>query len=988
MIKTKEHNFLGDSFTNNIKYADNAWQAYGNVDRASMFMPQSILDSIFEETEYDNDVGRFVKFLPRYSVEGDPVANTLPHDLILLDKQFYDSASENSVNILVNSITTALTKGINIVNPLYDVASKYKLIKIFEGANLHSIRVSDFLKAICPVDQVIVADAVSSYAKVLLKNLATRYGTLPENKDVEGLLNGYLDELVGSSTEMFVEDFSLRLHERESIKLPFYKFDHKSSSLKTSDLARYLTRFYSNIYCTRMTRGDVANPTKFGYAESLSNIVEEKLAATYFMSNTDKFYSVPAAAGRPSANGDISLDNYVYNTPDEDYTTLADSLDSLMSMVTDVKSYFTGVYVNASAEVIQGGRGLYLSQEVDKAAVLKEDDTDNYALYSGCSIGYQLLDDLLSQRTFLGTINHWSISDDSSTEVDLVNIVVNSNKLSSWDVIEKYRNANASISGSKYSTNYVTVCSLISLFALAAGKEPVFADLQNINRKTANELIIDDTNKGLYDWLKNECFVFSAPIFGDLVESLEFQQDLNEQANVDFKNLRLSAKPAIRNSYPDSLTDLPYVEQTMPLINHDEVNEDAVASKYLPGTGGVKLDPLGSNNITPPFIHDYHKQNEAVVKTYDSKTGQKLYNSEGQLLAEGGIVSPTITALWEYIKYLSEDENAEALPSFYGLDSSVLGAATLDDNTRKPGVTNDQVIDILSWDIKTDSSLKLDYSNGADAEVKELLPGGYEVTRYIQKVYDYKVDFYSRADDGIEGYTANIEGYLESVQNLIDVALGLTSSKNLIPSESTGFTKAMDDLVDGFDTGSTNKIELAEKNYNIIDFSDNYKKYNEHPKNLKTIERELEALRQNLRALSKFTTLNYIPLGVLDRNINRGNLHLLHRDAGSTFTDCLLSEVALDGNYGGHYDNDSMLNQVIFDGASLIERYKIKNFSSKSLTQTTSGADYVLAEKDRHLEVNTTELKDVYLGADGLWHSIHEIVICPIVDDWNEWLED
>ena len=131
--------------------------------------------------------------------------------------------------------------------------------------------------------------------------------------------------------------------------------------------------------------------------------------------------------------------------------------------------------------------------------------------------------------------------------------------------------------------------------------------------------------------------------------------------------------------------------------------------------------------------------------------------------------------------------------------------------------------------------------------------------------------------------------------------------------------------------------------------------------------------------------MNYIPLGVLDRGTGKGNLHLLHRDAGAQFTDCIVDLENIDGNYTS-YKNDDMNNQVIFNGASKDERNKIKNFGSNVLTP--SDDTYTLTPVDKHKNINTTELRDVYLGADGLWHSIHETTILTIVDDWNEWLVD
>ncbi len=715
MIKTKEHNFLGDDFTNNIKYADNAWQAYGSVNRRSMFMPQSILASIFEETEYDADKGRFIKFKPRFSVDGDVVPNTLPHDLILFDTNLYSSTATTS-EIKNSDIVQGVTKGIGVNNPLYDVHSNVKKIRIFENADFDAITVKSFIQTLCPVEQVYGQnDDLSDAGKTLLKNLASRYGTFTGDTEITQLVNGKLTDLVGDNKPLFIEDFSLRLHEQDSIKLPFHKFNHRNSVLTTNDLAKYVIRFFSN-HSANLVKSRGA----FSYVESVSNIFEEDLAARKFTSGNQHFFDVTNLNGRPGVGQGIGIEDnnlgdFDYDIPDAEKDVFEHALD-FFTANPDPVDFLPPVYVGAQSAQVQQGRGLFLTQEEDKAAILKEDDVENYSIYSDCSLGYKTVDDLISQRTFLGTTNHLSkllLTGD----VDQLDFLFNRSKDSSWDVIDYYHPGDK-----KYSTNYVTICTLVGLFKLAGGVEnwTDIADSAVSGKSTTKDFVVDTHTKPLYDWLNNECFLYAAPIFGDLVESLEFQQDLNEQANVDFKNLRLSSKPAIKNKYTDSLNDLPYVEQTMPLINLGEEDAEAVASKYLPGVGNAKLDPLGSNNITPPFIYDYHKKDEAEVTVYDPKTGEKKYNKDGQLLAEDGIISPTIDALWEYIKYLTESDKSDALPIFYGMSKEVLGSKSLPANTVKPNESNDEVIDILRWNIKSDTNLNLSYSNSPNAEVKEL----------------------------------------------------------------------------------------------------------------------------------------------------------------------------------------------------------------------------------------------------------------------------
>ena len=96
MLKNKDDEFLGDEITNNIKYADNEWQAQGTIDRGSVYTKEPLLDLLFEGFDYSKLLGDYSQYVARASTAdasgnaGKPyVAAKLQHDLYVLDMEYY-----------------------------------------------------------------------------------------------------------------------------------------------------------------------------------------------------------------------------------------------------------------------------------------------------------------------------------------------------------------------------------------------------------------------------------------------------------------------------------------------------------------------------------------------------------------------------------------------------------------------------------------------------------------------------------------------------------------------------------------------------------------------------------------------------------------------------------------------------------------------------------------------------------------------------------
>lgn len=1024
MLKNKEDSFLGDEITNNIKYGDNSWQSFGTVDRESSYTKESILHLLFEGFDYAKDVGDYENYVARASTsaisDSAYSAAKLQHDLYVIDTSIYITTSTScSKNIF--SLKDYLRNAIALANPLYDNKSVDKKIEIFNvklndedkyvpaetNGILESTTVFDALKYFLPEFYTYESSSTfnaSSYIDsfdALLKRY-TKPTTKADNVEIEGaygastesvnvLQSTVLDFLnnlknikvtVYTDTtktkikyektvaEIFLDDFTLHLHNSENIKMPFYNRGVNDNIEGVEDNRTFKTRFISNIITK--SAYETTNISATGYMEYLNDLVEESIYAnntgvSYYNNRSSVINASSLATDtdlakevlRSKLTDPSEVENTEYEHLYKDITVAETTLMSdYVSRVDNISNYISlycpDIYTGySSTNTPKTSWAIHFLNE-EPTENLFQDVDNTYKLYNNVIVGYELADTLVAYRTFAGAIYYFIKYKDNSDNLQI-------------DVPFSERITNASIYDEELATSnlsvnyYPTITAINAIYKIGHGTNAATLTLPERSEDTEYSYNFDTTIK---NWLENECFIFKGNVYGDYVEELNFMQNLTPDSDVHFNSLRLKKTDITYNRFQDSVYEVPYIEQTVPLINNTRKNEEGIGvygSDALASIGNIKGKEVDKNgettqNITPPFIYDYDKGNQssAIADVIDPRLLSESGNAQrinskygkGSLTVEDRITSPTIDELWTFLKYLTESDGSgvnsginERLPQFYGVKKDLVNDTLdvkvtnedLSKNTVNPlsEIENPKVIDILNWEPVSKEETRLHWSS---SKAPELQFGGYKVTRYIEKIYDYTVEPFKRRSDILDGdiYEFNTEnsskknivtGYLEKLYNSVILAFDLPEVNDVDKTSAmvnagviaANILKNDEKLATGDDTDNTllfttandSKLITTKKpvhstiqrkkafdalanilNYHKADgenesssLHNHYKKYLANPKNLKEIERDLETIRQNLQTLVEFSVVSFPNLGYADRAQNKGTIHQLHKNA-------------------------------------------------------------------------------------------------------------
>lgn len=1115
MLKNKEDDFLGDSITRNVKYADNEWQASGTIDRGSVYTKESLLHLFFEGLNYDRTLGDYKDYVPRGSTSAlndtEYVAAKLQHDLYVIDALYYSTNATSSSSNIFN-LSTFLRKGISIANPVYESSAKVEVIPIIDVNNedVMNLTLMDFFRYLIPEGYTIgdltksnTSDDGIVYNPVdRFKNLVDRY---INNIDTDEVISSYenmtlidiLDTKLGdflnnlkknkipsinkTAYDIFMDDFSLRIHDPDTAKLPF---NVRENLEETQDDRMYLSRFIGNVVTGRLLED---GSTDINYVEQMNPLLEEAL----FAQVDEPFYSGRTVKSNWTTNKSLAKEvltegkyKSVYEGSRAEKTLLAQYTTSIDNIDTYISLYCPPVYTGYDgANNPNQSWGIHFLNEESTENLFQ--DTDNsYSIYNNVVIGYKLVDALIALRTFVGGTTFL-------IGTDLTGVIKNAIKL---DVPLRLRTRHASLDQFMEPGDYYGSVTIINtLYKVGHGIIKGGDTLELPEWENTHSYDFADEVKR---WLESEVVIFKGQVYGDYVEEINFLQNLTPDSNVHFNNLRLKKTEIPYNRYQDSVYEVPYIEQTNPLINNTPKNNEGIGVTGIDVLGGIgtlignEVDETGAKtrNITPPFIYDWDKgsQDQFISDSIDSRqrglegtVKQRVNAKQGTLIVDDRIMSPTIDELWTFLKYLTESDGRgvdeginERLPKFYGIKRNLV-AGTIDpklsEYLKKKVAANvvnprfkekqESLIDILSWEPTALAENRIHWDS-KDPTKPELQFGGYTITRYIEKVYDYEVHPFSRRKDILDNdvYEFNTEvsrnlnnvtGYLEKLYNSAILEFNL---HQVNPGETQGTTGIVDmDILNAhvleqstdltynnikedntdvpiFTKENDEKLittnspvhatEQRKKafdakamilNYHKADgktdevsYHNHYKKYLDHPKNLKEIERDLETIRQNLQTLTEFMTISYPNLGYADRATNRGTLHQLHKNAYefvSTWLDNA-NNTQRDLTENESYDTNITLSiltdtlnsivedltvivldkKVVFEDGNFDERYLRENYDHHVI-DLNSTTDVHTKGKHPMYRPNETLLSEVYLAADGTWRSIHEHTTLPVIYD-------
>ena len=1106
MIKTKDDSFLGDDITNNIKFGDNVWQAHGTVDRGSVYTKEPILNLLFEHYNFDNNIGDYTNYVARASTGNLSTSDSentgtsqqqaysvakLQHDLYLIDSRYYSISSSACVtNIFAENYY--LKKAIAISNPVYDSNAKVKTINLlgitrngtkfnYTNPALGNITLRKFFSLFAPqyFNNETVSD--SYFSKILERYLVVPDTDKQNSSSASDLntyslgntLNDFLERLAkydyylggknfGNVADLFLKDFELNIHSSDSIRLPFELRKNKNQSTENISDKIYRSRFiinsvsqnlYANLDST--TTSDTVTTCTPIYLESVNDLYESYLIDD----NTDLSKSY-AHLFEDASFAETEFNNKVRD------------LIETSGAASNIAKYCVSVYSGYSTSFTPNQSwGIHFINE-EPTENLFQDEDESYKLYSSVLIGYRLADMLMCLRTTIGGFYEliYEGKNNNSEKVLLpLSIPLNKRLLtrSYFDLTDGSLNNTLDC--------YPTISIINKLYKLGhVANETIDTTLPN---EVENDSHAYDFADEIKEWLREECFIFKGNVYGDFVEELNFLQDLTPDSDVNFNSLKIKKTETVTKKYQESKYEVPYVEQTIPLINHTLDNKptdgndfELFGSNSIAATGnliGTEIDGNGNKtrNVLPPFIYDVDKGDQSsYVETADERTGTQQYNSKnykGQLTVEDRITSPTIDELWAFLKYLTESDGSdptsnatgvsvnEKLPSFYGLKkANLLGPLGITStktngvknrvNKKATSVASTGVIDILNWKPVTQEEPDLDWSPTSGEKIEYQFKG-YEVTNYIEKVYDYEVKPFSRSAQAKKAqgyeYDSTDKGYLEKLWNSVILAFDVpeiaTSTGSLFGTETETIRQAdaLAQVVAGKEWFSstqdsnflkatkptvptTQRTKALLELISILNYTDSdsdkskhvhFKEYLDNPKNLKEIERDLETIRQNLQTLSEYSIATFANLGYFDRAQNRGTLHQLHKNAynfDSTFIDNVnnakATKAASSNNYSISVELNSLttdlnntedtLNvdtldrRVVFEDGDYTNRYLRENYDSGIIdlnnnVTTNSRATHMIYRP------NETLLSEVYLAADGTWRSVHEHVVLPVVYD-------
>lgn len=1045
MQKTRE-DFVGSTITQNVKYSDNAWQCYGSIDRKSVYTSESILDLILENIQYDRDKSVYT-YKPRASAGSNSkiYPATLSHDIILINALAYQSTNTVSYSTIQN-LQNFLSYALLITNPVYNSLAKKEVIKLIDldvwsGITDKTLKdfaecfISDF--TVPGEKQVVVNAGIDHFIKTLLGSFVS--SDLKSSISRDTTLAAFAGSVISAGMkDKFESEFGLPLHDPKSVKLPFYP-RNDSEDEYSSNIVNYFTRVLANVTLP----GVVSNTVPRYYIESISDEFENKVSLTgTFLSGLGNGNTAEASSGVDWNTGNPE-DSYL--SRDEERVRVG--MLALLSQNEDASeeervlggygAYIPKVYLgelDSSSESLRytDSFGIHLINPLDKTTIFREDDS-KYSVYGSLLIGYNYVDALLTQRTFLGTVLSYLSSTNDSNMTSIFNTAQQGSALS--ELIAN--GANVRDLQQTLKSNYYEYC--VRVFGNAVeNSNQVYYSLNalakiaklGVNKEgdiTGNngEFKFIGELEGIGRWLQNETFLVKAPIYGDFVEPVNFEQDLHPNSKVVFQHLRLQKSSNRVSPYDDSKVEVPYISKTAPLINlsKEEKGFGKLASDALPGLGNLTNSVAGIKNKTSPaFFYDYNKGDEEDNLAVDDKSKtagkyqQRVRSLEGGLAVEGEIESITIDEIWTALKLLFEasghKSNKYNLPSFYGIKSSSVGV-----NVNKETIilnpknkdNQDTYIDVLDWNPVTEN-VESFYGSETTPEKQYR---GFEVNNYIPKVIDYKVNLFGRPDEDFKlddkNYEFNTEhddyddlyNYMLPVLNQTILSFDNTTNEEWNAKKFSGNDTTWHTANDG--VRSDQQKVAWNLIHSILDYDsaeslhNHYKKYLDNPKNLKTIERDLEAIRQNLQTFAEYVTTTSVLKGALDRQTNRGTLHTLHRnffEFESTFLKDDSNYLRDDFNQGPIPTEEDVVKldkKVVYKDGNFANRYDHDNFDAytmdrSGLVKNTRALKACLKDKDGNITTeplravaNETFISEVYMGADGQWHSVHEYTILPIV---------
>ncbi len=462
-----------------------------------------------------------------------------------------------------------------------------------------------------------------------------------------------------------------------------------------------------------------------------------------------------------------------------------------------------------------------------------------------------------------------------------------------------------------------------------------------------------DVLKGTYIWLR-------CSFFGDYVYSHDYNQELNQEANVQFTNLYVGLKDnkkydALNIDSSESVEGDPNIsENTMPVLPKTAPIVDLVSNSIIANystedltiaigqalelsktesrkalltslnpaitreaaareAGLTPAVPQLKDHLTPPGWFD----SETRLTSNDFTDKPILLPSKGNFVGDSRVISPTIDEIWLFLKHLVYGRPSDTTTNLNPNIGKIL-ANDLNEQTTQ---------DILPFKARQDTFLvdTKGTTKKGDALDYDFVDNQEELQIQVKK-------FISNAN-AIQYKT------FEHLENLSDYVLFNASDETKALREINAISKVP--VI--FEDGSYDEVEVVEDG--SIQFGDdNFWASRENPLSVKELELFVKMNRYNLFKLTGLLK-NFAILGGLSKTneeLSAGSLYQLHKDY--------------------NFDNT--------DPNTLLQASKPFNEGPYAITKgdTERYGDSPLL-KDSSKEFSAAE---VYLAADGTWRSVRE----------------
>lgn len=504
----------------------------------------------------------------------------------------------------------------------------------------------------------------------------------------------------------------------------------------------------------------------------------------------------------------------------------------------------------------------------------------------------------------------------------------------------------------------------------------------------------------IYFWVK-------APFCADYIDPADFNQDLNQDADVVHRNMLLSNNyDGIRNNFnryhesvsfdtqsatiSDFLEKLsrPYVPTNSPLkdllskklgegigADIDSVSEAAktlIENSYeddhiigsvlsVPGTEGESPDQ-STTRYTPFNFYDPESREK---EDYYEELGRipTLIGRDGNLTTDGRLMSPTIDELWYIIKKLISGQPAAE----YSRDNDHV-ASPFSENATNSTILEEAVQAQYNIDGITIDPIDFEYESTNNEitgiKVKEFTVQPDKVEHHVYKL--------------LKVISTRINTFYES-QNEIDDTITETDDGKIYNGASRDITRTGENLVIG--TTKMSQLSLSDSEYGPR---------SEAPLSLRELEAAMLGNKYNIENNFMFIAKTYAVTGKFGKKveddegniISAGSLYQMHRDYNAQvespntyFKMGATGDEGRDATFGdlnGETEKVGDIDVYLLDENN--RRTTTVKTSSMPLLVENYGKSHLLAQ-----EQGEYTGADIYMAADGTWRYKAEHMRLPIL---------